>query len=96
MFNIGIGELLFIAVLALIVLGPERLPKVMRQLGEYAHTLRTVLANFNAEFAEELKPLNEIRSLAQDLNPMRQLGAAMDATQPRQTIAPPTALAGCQ
>lgn len=90
MFNIGLGELLFIAVLALMVLGPERLPKLMRQLGDIVYQIRVVINQFNSQFAEELKPIREIQSLATDLNPMRQIGGALDqATQPQPTIAPP-------
>ena len=91
MFNIGIGELVFVALLALIILGPERLPPLMRQLGEYAHDLRAALNQFNKQFAEELKPIQEIRSLVDDLNPARQLGNAMDVMQVQPTIAPPSA-----
>ncbi len=91
MFNIGIGELVFVALLALIILGPERLPPLMRQLGEYAHDLRATLNQFNKQFAEELKPIQEIRSLVDDLNPARQLGNAMDVMQVQPTIAPPSA-----
>ena len=91
MFNIGIGELVFVALLALIILGPERLPAVMRQLGEYAHDLRAILNELNKQFAEELKPIQEIRSLVDDLNPARQLGNVMDGTQVQPTIAPPNA-----
>ncbi len=93
MFNIGIGELLFIGLLALIVLGPERLPQIMRQLGGYAHDLRTTLNQLNREFAEELKPIQEIRSLVDELNPARQIGNTMEALQTQPTIAPPATLA---
>jgi len=78
MFNIGIGELLFIAILVLVFIGPERLPKIMRQLGEYTAQIRAIIRSFNQEFAEELKPLHEIRSLADELNPTRQLGNLFD------------------
>ena len=89
MFNIGIGELALVALLALIILGPERLPPLMRQLGEYAHDLRAIVNDLNKQFAEELKPIKEIRSLVDDLNPVRQLGNAMDGMQVQPTIAPP-------
>ena len=78
MFNIGIGELLFIAILVLVFIGPERLPKMMRQLGEYTAQIRKVIRSFNQEFADELKPLHEIRSLADEINPSRQLGNLID------------------
>ncbi|HEY53877.1 MAG TPA: twin-arginine translocase subunit TatB [Caldilineae bacterium] len=93
MFNIGIGELLFIAILILVFIGPERLPKIMRQLGEYTAQVRTIIRNFNQEFAEELRPLHEIRSLADELNPTAQLGNLIDPDvqrpAPKQTPAAP-------
>jgi len=78
MFNIGLGEVLFIAILVLVFIGPERLPQLMKQLGEYTAQVRGVIRNFNQEFAEELKPLHEIRNLADDLNPTKQLGNLLD------------------
>ncbi|MBX7233357.1 MAG: hypothetical protein K1X65_03165 [Caldilineales bacterium] len=92
MFNIGLGEMLFIALLALIALGPERLPKLMRQLGEIAYQVRQVVQQLNTQFADELKPLREIQSLTTELNPMRQIGAALDPSlPPTPSIAPPAA-----
>jgi sec-independent protein translocase protein TatB len=92
MFNIGLGEMLFIAILALIALGPERLPKLMRQLGELAYQVRQVVQQFNTQFADELKPIREIQSLTTELNPMRQIGAALDPSlPPPPSIAPPSA-----
>ena len=96
MFNIGMGELLLIAILVLVFIGPERLPKMMRQLGEYTAQIRKVIRSFNQEFAEELKPLHEIRGLADELNPTRQLGNLIDPdvqrTAPKQRpVATPTA-----
>jgi len=85
MFNIGLGEVLFIAILILVFIGPERLPQLMRQLGEYTAQIRRVIRNFNQEFAEELKPLHEIRNLADDLNPTRQLGNLIDPDVQRST-----------
>lgn len=92
MFNIGLGEMLFIAVLALIALGPERLPKLMRQMGEIARQIRVVVEQFNSQFADELQPIREIQSLTTELNPMRQIGAVVgQASQTQATIAPPSA-----
>ena len=84
MFNIGLGEILFISILVLVFIGPERLPKLMRQLGEYTAQVRGIIRSFNQEFAEELKPLYEIRNLADDLNPTRQLGNLLDPDVQRQ------------
>ncbi|NOX64062.1 MAG: hypothetical protein GXP42_19320 [Chloroflexi bacterium] len=92
MFNIGIGELILIAVFVLIFIGPERLPKIMQQMGEVVHQLRLIVAEFNRQFADELRPLQELQGLADDLNPMRQIGNVVDpAAQPGASSASKTA-----
>ncbi len=60
MFDIGFWELTLIAVVALLVIGPERLPKVARTAGLWAGRMRgfvmTVKADIDKELrAEELK-----------------------------------------
>jgi len=40
MFDIGFSEMMVIAVVALVVLGPERLPRVARQAGEWIGKLQ--------------------------------------------------------
>ncbi len=49
MFNIGGGELLVIALIALIVLGPERLPGAARQIGKTLADLRRLSSGFQDE-----------------------------------------------
>lgn len=59
-FGIGFLELAFIAILALIVLGPERLPKAMREVAKAIKQLRELSNEFTAQFSEELKVLDEL------------------------------------
>lgn len=54
MFNIGGGELLVIALIALIVLGPERLPGAARQIGKTLGELRRLSSGFQAELRDAL------------------------------------------
>ncbi len=49
MFNIGGGELLVIALIALIVLGPQRLPEAARQAGKMMGDLRRLSTGFQSE-----------------------------------------------
>jgi Tat protein translocase TatB subunit len=49
MFNVGGGEILVILLLALIVLGPQRLPGAARQVGKAMGDLRRVSNGFQAE-----------------------------------------------
>jgi sec-independent protein translocase protein TatB len=60
MFDIGFWEVIFIAVITLLVVGPERLPKLARTaglwLGKARGFVRTVKADIDRELAaEELK-----------------------------------------
>ena len=50
MFGVGPEEILLIAVLALLVLGPERLPKVMRDMGRVVGDLRKTSDELREEF----------------------------------------------
>ena len=49
MLNVGGGELLLILLVALIFLGPQRLPDVARQVGQTVGTLRGLARSFQSE-----------------------------------------------
>lgn len=61
MFDIGFLEMLVLMVLALIVLGPERLPKVARTVGYYLGRARAMMNSVKEEMEREvaLKELKE-------------------------------------
>jgi len=67
MFDIGFSELLVIGVVALIVIGPEKLPRLARTLGHLAGKLQRyvsdVKADINREF--ELEDLKKMRDSMQ-------------------------------
>ncbi len=96
MFDIGFSELLVIAVVALLVLGPERLPKAARFAGLWVRKARaqwySVKSEFEREMAsDELKrsvgnPLGDLRSAVsearKDLDEAgRQMGDALRDTE---------------
>jgi Tat protein translocase TatB subunit len=54
MFNIGGGEFLVIALIALIVLGPQRLPDAARQIGKTMGELRRISSGFQNELRSAL------------------------------------------
>ena len=71
MFDIGMGELGLIAVVGLLVLGPERLPRVARTTGALLRKARQSWASVRADIERELA--------AEDLKQaMRQTAAAAD------------------
>src|SRR6476619_4913907 len=55
MFDIGWSELLVIAVVAIVVVGPKDLPKLMRSFGHYAGKLRRAAADFQRQFDEAMR-----------------------------------------
>jgi Tat protein translocase TatB subunit len=58
MFNVGGGEFLVIAVLALIVLGPQRLPDAARRVGQFLNELKTMSAGFQRELENALEDVD--------------------------------------
>jgi sec-independent protein translocase protein TatB len=63
MFDIGWSELLVIAVVAIVVVGPKDLPKLMRGFGHYAGKLRRAAADFQRQFEEAMREseIEEVR-----------------------------------
>ena len=62
MFDIGFSEMLLIAVVALIVIGPERLPKVARTLGHLFGRMQRYVNDVKADISREME-LDELRKL---------------------------------
>lgn len=69
MFDIGFWELCLIGVLALIILGPERLPQVARTAGLWMGRARRFLADVKADIDREIREgeLSAVRDLRDDL-----------------------------
>ena len=62
MFNFGISELMVIAVVGLIVIGPERLPRVARTLGHLVGRMQRYVNDIKADINREVE-LEELRKL---------------------------------
>ncbi len=62
MFDFGFSELMVIAVVALIVIGPERLPKVTRTLGHLFGRMQRYVSDVKADISREID-LEELRKL---------------------------------
>jgi sec-independent protein translocase protein TatB len=60
MFDVGFSELMVIAVVALIVIGPERLPKVARTMGHLVGRLQRYVNDVKADINREIE-LDELR-----------------------------------
>lgn len=66
MFDIGFSEIVVIAVVALVVLGPERLPKTARTLGHLFGRLQRYVNDVKGDIKRELE-LDELRKLQQNV-----------------------------
>lgn len=66
MFGIGLPEMLLIMALALIVVGPDKLPDLARSLAKGLMELKKTAETLKTSFAEEGNPLNEIRPELED------------------------------
>lgn len=55
MFDVGFAELLFLSLIALLVLGPERLPKVARTLGALTRKARSSWLSLKRSIDEEMR-----------------------------------------
>lgn len=66
MFNFGWAELMVIAVVALIVIGPEDLPDMFRQLGRFTAKLRSMSREFSRAMEQAAKE-SGVKDVAKDL-----------------------------
>ena len=76
MFDVGFWELSIIALVALVVIGPERLPKVARTAGHWLGRGRRFVANVKADIDKEIKAeeLKEIlEKQARMANPVHEI-----------------------
>ena len=93
MFDIGWTEILIIAVVAIIIVGPKDLPRMLRSLGRYAGQLKRTAGEFRSQFDEAIREseLDELRSSlkdASDMNPVNQIKDTMtDSMKPLEETA---------
>ena len=65
MFDIGFSELCLVAVIALLVVGPKRLPETVRAWGRWTARARQAIQTLQREVEQELD-LEEVRRIGQE------------------------------
>ena len=100
MFDIGWTELLVIAVVLIVVVGPKDLPPMLRAFGKMTQRARKVAGEFRAQFDEALREadldevrqtltdaqkLNPVNTLREAMNPLRQMGNEIKADLQKAT-----------
>lgn len=84
MFDVSFGELLLVAVVALLVLGPERMPAAARTVGALLRRARHAWASVRDEVTRELDAEDLKRKLRETDAEVRRGTSAMDAELRRQ------------
>ena len=72
MFDIGFWELLLIAIVSLLVAGPEKLPGLVRDVGRWIIELRRYVMQAKYEFEQQLR-VDEVRDFTEKVEKMEQL-----------------------
>ncbi len=83
MFDIGFTELMLIGVVALIVIGPERLPKVARTAGQWLGKLNRYVSQVKQDIDRDIK-LEELRKMQQDMKDTAQRYEVMAGNAARE------------
>jgi sec-independent protein translocase protein TatB len=92
-FNLSGSEIIVILLLALVVLGPEKLPDAMRRAGRAYSELRKMATSFQSEVRSVIEePMNEMRETADMLREATKFGEDTSPTQPSSPapVAPST------
>jgi sec-independent protein translocase protein TatB len=66
LFDVAFSELIVIAVIALVVIGPEKLPRVARTIGTIAGRLQRYVTTVKADIEREMQ-LEELQQLQQEI-----------------------------
>lgn len=83
MFDVAFSELVVIAIIALIVIGPEKLPKVARTLGLLFGRMQRYINTVKADIGRELQ-FEELQQLQREMRQdARRLGSELDELRSR-------------
>lgn len=94
MFDIGFSELIVIGLIALLVLGPKRLPEAARTAGRWVGRVRRFMTEVKQDFDVEMhkEELAELRQLKQDLEATRYVMEDATTTDSHEIAAQPASL----
>ena len=73
MFDVGFSKVVIIAIIALVILGPERLPKVARTLGFWVGKARRMVADVKSDIDREMRAseLADLRKLGNEISDVK-------------------------
>src|SRR3954470_16881665 len=85
MFDIGWSELVVIAVVALIAIGPKELPAVLRTVGQYMGKIRRMASEFQGQFQEAMREA-EMADLKKSVDEMTDVAKGFSDFDPLASV----------
>ena len=81
MFDVGFSELLLLAVIALVVLGPEKLPHAARMAGAWIGRIRRMIISVQADIENEVAAAEMRERIKKELEKAKSASGLDDAQQ---------------
>lgn len=82
MFDVAFSELIVIAIIALVIIGPEKLPKVARTVGAITGRLQRYVSTIKADIEREMQ-MEDLHELEQQIRQnARQIQTELNLDQP--------------
>src|SRR5215211_5666515 len=85
MFDIGWSELLLIAVVALVVIGPKELPGALRTLGQWMTKIRRMASEFQNQFQDAIREA-ELAELKKEVDEMAAKASSYTQFDPLEDV----------
>jgi len=82
MFDIGFWEILLVAVVALLVVGPERFPGMIKEAGFWFGKFRRIVASVKSEIKTEVDKADQLQNLLDEQKEILNRSLNIDATGP--------------
>ena len=86
MFELGIGEMLVIAIVIVVLFGPDKLPSIARDLGQGVRKMKGAVEDMKTEIMKEVEnPVSEIKKeiekVKTDANPLQDINNTLAETK---------------
>lgn len=86
MFELGIGEMLVIAIVIVVLFGPDKLPSIARDLGQGVRKMKGAVEDMKTEIMKEMdNPVSEIKKeiekVKTDANPLQDINNTLAETK---------------
>jgi len=92
MFDVGFSEIMLITLVAVLVFGPERLPKMVREMAFWIKKIRSAMASARSEIEREMQLVELHESLQQQRASLETELSALEVRHPTQWLPRPPGL----